>query len=173
MEYLENRTFDEISIGQSASVERTLSSRDIELFAVMSGDVNPAHLDEEFARGGIFHKVIAHGMWGGALISSLLGTVLPGPGTIYLDQTLKFHRPVGVGDTLLVSISAAARDAERKHIVFDCRCTNQHGKTVIDGTATVLAPTEKVRRPRPELPEILFVGPNQMLADTDVVEAAA
>ena len=71
--YIENRTFDEIKVGDSASLTRTLTKRDIELFAVMSGDINPAHMDEEFAKSDMFHKVIAHGMWGGALISTVLG----------------------------------------------------------------------------------------------------
>jgi acyl dehydratase len=82
MDYVENRTFDEIKIGDAASLVRTLSKDDISLFAVMSGDVNPTHVDDEYAKSDTFHKIIAHGMWGGALISTLLGTKLPGPGTI-------------------------------------------------------------------------------------------
>src|SRR5262249_12306625 len=103
MDMIENRTFDEIAIGDSASLTRTLSKEDIELFAFMSGDVNPAHGDEAFARSGLFHEIIAHGMWGGALISTLLGTKLPGPGTIHLGQTLSFRHPVALGDTITVS----------------------------------------------------------------------
>jgi len=156
MDYLENCTFDEIALGDSATIERTLTHEDIELFAVMSGDVNPAHLDEEYANNEMFHKVIAHGMWGGALISAVLGTNLPGPGTIYIGQTLKFRRPVGIGDTVTVSVTASSKDDEKKSVVFDCLCANQDGKPMIDGTATVLAPTEKVRRPRPVLPEVLL-----------------
>src|SRR5436309_2566383 len=93
---IENRTFDEIAVGDSASVTRTLTKADIELFAVMSGDVNPAHLDEQYARSDIFHHIVAHGMWSGALLSTVLGTKLPGPGTIYLGQNLRFQRPVGI-----------------------------------------------------------------------------
>ena len=100
---IENRTFEEIAIGESATLQRTLRRQDIELFAVMSGDVNPAHLDEEYASSDMFHKIIAHGMWGASLISALLGTRLPGPGTIYLEQTLRFRRPVAVGDTITLS----------------------------------------------------------------------
>ena len=151
---IENRTFDEIEIGDGAALQRTLSWRDIELFAVMSGDVNPAHLDEEYARGDIFHGIVAHGMWGASLISALLGTRLPGPGTIYLEQTLRFRHPVGVGDTITVSVTVASKDKAHHRLVLDCRCANQRGETVIDGTATVLAPTEKVRRPRFVLPEV-------------------
>lgn len=149
-----NRTFGEIEIGDTATLTRTLSREDIELFAVMSGDVNPAHVDEEYARSDIFHKIIAHGMWGGALISTLLGTKLPGPGTIYLEQTLRFRRPVTIGDTIVVSVTAAAKDAEHKRIGFDCRCVNQRDEVVIEGKATVIAPTEKVTRPRVVLPEV-------------------
>ncbi len=156
MKYLENRTFDEIAIGDSASMSRTLSQKDIELFAVMSGDVNPAHLDKEYARNEIFHKVIAHGMWGGALISSVLGTTLPGPGTIYISQTLKFIRPVGIGDEITVTVTAQEKDEKKKFIVFECTCANQDSKLVIQGSAKVLAPTEKVITQRPVLPEVIL-----------------
>ena len=98
-ETIRNRTFDEIAVGDSASLRRTLTKADIELFAAMSGDVNPAHVDEQYARSGMFHHVVAHGMWGGSLISTLLGTELPGPGTIYLGQDLRFRHPVALGDT--------------------------------------------------------------------------
>jgi phosphate acetyltransferase len=151
---IENRTFAEIDVGESATLARTLSRSDIELFAVMSGDVNPAHLDEEYAQSDVFHTIIAHGMWGASLISTLLGTKLPGPGTIYLEQTLHFRRPVVVGDTITVSVTAAAKDAERHRISFDCGCVNQRGEAVIDGIAKVIAPTEKVSRPRVALPEV-------------------
>lgn len=105
MTCVDNRTFGEIAIGDSASLSRTLSWTDIELFAAMSGDVNPAHMDEEFARSDMFHKIVAHGMWGGAFISTVLGTELAGPGTIYLGQTLRFRRPIGLGDTVCLTIS--------------------------------------------------------------------
>ena len=134
--YIENRTYGEIQVGDSAILTRTLRPQDIQLFAVMSGDVNPAHVDPEYAHSSMFHEVIAHGMWGGALISTVLGTEFPGPGTIYISQTLQFSRPVN------------------KHIVFDCLCTNQDGLKVISGEAEVLAPTEKVKRERFELPEV-------------------
>ena len=156
MSDLENRTFDEIQVGETATLTRTLRQEDIELFAVMSGDVNPAHLDEEYARSEIFHKVIAHGMWGGALISSILGTSLPGPGTIYLGQTLKFLRPVGLGDEVTVTVTALEKDEKKKIIIFECLCANQDGNAVITGTAKVLAPSEKIIRKRPELPEVLL-----------------
>jgi acyl dehydratase len=98
--------------------------------------------------------IVAHGMWGASLISTLLGTKLPGPGAIYLEQTLRFRHPVMIGDTIALSVTAAAKDPERKRISFDCRCVNQRGETVIDGIAKVIAPTEKVRRARMALPDV-------------------
>jgi phosphate acetyltransferase len=152
--FIENRTFDEITPGETAALTRTLSREDIELFAVMSGDVNPAHVDEEYAHSDMFHQIIAHGMWGASLISALMGTRLPGPGTIYLEQTLRFRRPVMIGDAITVSVTAVEKDSERKRITFDCRCVNQRGEVVIDGIAKVIAPAEKVRRPRVTLPTV-------------------
>src|SRR5262249_32859368 len=113
-----------------------------------------AHVDEEYARSDLFHKVVAHGMWGGALISTLLGTKLPGPGTVYLGQTLQFTAPVALGDTITVAVTVAAKDPRRHRVTFDCCCTNQDGQVVIRGSAEVLAPTEKVKRPRAVLPEV-------------------
>lgn len=159
MDYIENVTFDEIRIGDSASLKRVLTREDIQLFAVMSGDVNPAHLDDEYARSEMFRKIIAHGMWGGSLVSTVLGTQLPGPGTIYLNQTFSFRRPVAVGDEITVTVTAKARDEEKKRVTFDCRCTNQQGKVVIAGEALVLAPTQKVKRSRTNLPEVFLHDP--------------
>jgi phosphotransacetylase/acyl dehydratase len=151
---IENRTFDEIAIGESASLSRTLSKDDIALFAVMSGDVNPAHLDEAYAEKSMFHRIIGHGMWGGSLISTVLGTRLPGPGTIYLGQDLHFLKPVGLGDTITVTVTAKEKRPEKRIVIFGCRCVNQKGEEVIGGTATVMAPAETIRRPRIPLPEI-------------------
>jgi acyl dehydratase len=125
--FIENRTFDEIAPSETASLPRTLSRADIELFAVMSGDVNPAHVDEEYAHSDMFHAIIAHGMWGASLISALMGTKLPGPGAIYLEQTLRFRHPVLIGDTITVSVTAADKEPQRKRISLDCRCVNQRG----------------------------------------------
>lgn len=151
---IENRTFDEIQIGDRASLTKRLTMDDIKLFAIMSGDVNPTHVDDDFARSSRFHEVVAHGMWGGALISTVLGTQLPGPGTIYLGQSLRFLAPVALGDELRVMVEVIARDPERKHLTFACRCENQDGKAVIEGEARVLAPSEKIRRPRTVMPQV-------------------
>jgi phosphate acetyltransferase len=151
---IENHTYDEIRVGESATLTRILRPEDIQLFAIMSGDVNPAHVDPEYAHSSMFHEVIAHGMWGGALISTVLGTEFPGPGTIYVTQTLRFSRPVKVGDTVTIKITCKQKFDHNKHVVFDCLCTNQDGLKVIAGEAEVLAPTEKIKRARVELPEV-------------------
>ena len=154
MERIENLTFDELKVGDAASIARTLSYKDIELFAIMSGDVNPAHVDEEYAKSDMFHTIIAHGMWGGALISTVLGTQMPGPGAIYLGQSLRFRRPVRIGDTITVSVKVAEKFEEKHRVTFDCQATNQHGELVISGTADVIAPSEKISRERVTLREV-------------------
>lgn len=151
MQFIENKTYDEIAVGDFAELTRTLQPEDIELFAVMSGDVNPAHVDADYAKTDMFHGLIAHGMWGGALISAVLGTELPGPGTIYLTQSLRFDAPVSPGDTVFVRVEVTEKRAKGR-VLLACTCANQHGKTVIEGVAEVIAPRDKVRRPRVVLP---------------------
>ena len=151
---LENRTFDEIAVGDSASVTRTLTRDDVALFAAVSGDVNPLHLDERFAEASPLRRVIGHSLWGGGLISGLLGTRLPGPGTVYVAQDLRFLRPIGLGDSLTATVTVREKRAATKTVVFDCACTNQGGDRVIAGTAEVTAPAAKIRVPRGELPGV-------------------
>lgn len=157
MDMIQNRTFDEIAIGETASLTRTLTASDIELFAVISGDVNPAHVDAEYASSDKFHKVIAHGMWGAALISTVLGTELPGPGTIYLNQSLSFRHPVAIDDTVTVTAKVIEKVEKGHLITLDCTVTNQHGEVVILGRAQVAAPIEKVSRERKTLPHVELV----------------
>ena len=164
-EMIENVTFDEMQIGQSAKMLRTLTNADIQAFAAVSGDTNPAHLDAEYADHTLFHGVIAHGMWGGALISALLGTVYPGPGTIYLEQNLHFSRPIRIGDTLEVTVTVVALDPEKKRVELDCEVKNQKGERVLFGTAKVMAPTQKVRRPKAHIPLIQLFDPQARLQD--------
>jgi phosphotransacetylase/acyl dehydratase len=154
MDFIENRTFDEIAIGDSARLQRTLTEQDITLFAVMSGDINPAHVDPEYAKSSRFREVIGHGMWSGALISTVLGTEFPGPGTIYLGQNLRFRRPVKVGDTITIKVTAREKDVEKRRVLLDTECVNQDGEVVVSGTAEVIAPREKVRRARVDLPDV-------------------
>jgi phosphate acetyltransferase len=156
---IENITYDELSIGQSARLLRTLTLEDIQAFAAVSGDTNPAHLDPEYANDTMFHGVIAHGMWGGALISALLGTKFPGPGTIYLQQDLHFSRPVRIGDTLAVVATVQSKDDEKKRVELDCVVQNQNGEKVLHGTARIIAPTQKISRPRLSAPHIQIFDP--------------
>jgi phosphate acetyltransferase len=162
-DYLENVIYEEIRIGQSARMVRTLTLADINAFAAVSGDTNPAHLDPIYADATLFHGVIAHGMWGGALISALLGTVFPGPGTIYLEQALHFSKPVRVGDTLTVSVTVTAKEDDKKRLDLDCQVLNQKGERVLHGLARVMAPTQKVRRPRYNVPHIQLFDPEARL----------
>ncbi|WP_084545381.1 bifunctional enoyl-CoA hydratase/phosphate acetyltransferase [Derxia gummosa] len=159
-----NRTWDEIAVGDTATLVRTLTADDIRVFAAMSGDVNPAHLDAEYAKASVFHEVIAHGMWGAALISALLGTEFPGPGTIYTGQSLHFLRPVHIGDVLTVKLTAKEKVERGHRIVFDCECSNQNGEPVITGEAEVKAPTERISRPRWPVPDLIVNDRHARLA---------
>nr|WP_315228522.1 bifunctional enoyl-CoA hydratase/phosphate acetyltransferase [uncultured Limnohabitans sp.] len=163
--WFENFTFDDIDIGHSARLVRTLTLDDIQAFAAVSGDTNPAHLDPAYANATLFHGVIGHGMWGGALISSVLGTTFPGPGTIYLEQNLHFSRPVRIGDTLTVSVTCTAKHAEKKTIDLDCTLVNQKGERVLYGVAHVMAPAEKLRMQRIQAPHISVFDPEQRHAN--------
>ena len=153
-DFLENRTLEEINIGDTASIVKQVTKKDIEVFAIMSGDVNPAHVDEEFAKNSMFQKIIAHGIWTGSLISAVLGTKLPGPGAIYMSQNFKFLKPVGIGDIITASVIVSQKDTEKKRITLDCLCTNQDNSKVLTGEAIVLAPKEKIKRKKASLPKV-------------------
>ncbi|HYS64878.1 MAG TPA: bifunctional enoyl-CoA hydratase/phosphate acetyltransferase [Paraburkholderia sp.] len=151
---LRNRTFDELAIGESASLVRVAVQNDIDLFAAVSGDINPAHVDAAFASGDLFGHVVVHGMWTAALISALLGTRLPGPGTIYLDQTLQFRRPVVPGDTVTATVTVKEKRPDKRIVLLDTCCTNQAGDVVLLGTATVIAPSTPVVWPSAPRPDV-------------------
>lgn len=172
---VENTTYDELSIGQSATLTRTLTLNDIRAFAAVSGDTNPAHLDPAYANQTLFHGVIGHGMWGGALISAVLGTQFPGPGTIYLHQDLDFTKPVRIGDTLRVTVTVTAKDDLKKRVELQCEVCNQHDEVVLRGLARVMAPTQKVKRPKISAPQIQLFDPverlNTLLSLADSLEA--
>lgn len=158
-QYIENRTFDELQTGDSASIVRQLTLEEMKLFAVMSGDLNPTVLDESFAQSqGLPHNV-GYGMWGGALISSVLGTHLPGPGTLYVSQNLRFLRPVEIGDTVTVTCTVHDKNPENHHVVFDCEIQNQRQEVVVAGRAIVLAPREKVHLRATNLPDVRLNDP--------------
>jgi phosphotransacetylase/acyl dehydratase len=158
MDVLENRTFDELVVGDSAEIARTVSERDIRLFAIMSGNVNPAHLDAEWAASADHGLVVAPGMWSAALISTVLGTVLPGPGTIYVGQSLRFLAPVDLGRTVTVRVTLRAKDHDAGTATFDCAVHLDDGTLAIEGEAVVRAPREKIRRSAIELPALRFAA---------------
>jgi 3-hydroxybutyryl-CoA dehydratase len=154
MTTISNFTYDEITIGQTANYSKPVTEQDIQLFAVASGDVNPVHLDAGFAAQSRFGERIAHGMLTGGLISAALAMVLPGPGTIYMSQSLKFRLPVKIGDIIAVELTVTDKVDRRNTVTLDCKARNQHGKIVASGTAEVIAPTEKLTIARPELPSV-------------------
>jgi phosphate acetyltransferase len=140
-----NKLFDEIHIGDSASMERTLTKRDLDMFAVLSGDMNPTHLSDEYAQMLLQRqKVAGHSMWAGTLISSVLGNDLPGPGTVYRSQNFEFHNAVDLGDTIVVTVTAKEKLPDGKTITFDCLAENQRKEKIITGVAEVYAPNTKV-----------------------------
>src|ERR1700748_3597282 len=124
---VENRVFDELRIGDTASVRRTIRTQDITLFSVISGDVNPAHLDPVYASTDMFHHIVGQGVLTAGLISAVLGTKLPGPGTIYLAQDLQFCAPVSPGDTITATVTVTSTIADNHHVILDCHCVNQDG----------------------------------------------
>lgn len=132
--------FEDLKVGQSASLSKTITEADIVLYSAISMDTNAAHLDEEFSKKSMFGGRIAHGMLSAGLISGVLGTKLPGPGTIYLGQTLKFKAPVKIGDTVTATAEVTDLHAEKKRVVLKTTCTVA-GKVVIEGEATVIVPS--------------------------------
>jgi 3-hydroxybutyryl-CoA dehydratase len=131
--------FDELSLGQSAEVSHVVGAADIEAFAAVSGDHNPVHMDEAFAKSTPFGGRIAHGMLSAAYISAVLGNDLPGPGAIYLSQSLRFRRPVKIGDPVVARVTVKALDAAKGHATFETVCL-VNGKTVVDGEALIMVP---------------------------------
>ncbi|MDQ7988457.1 MAG: bifunctional enoyl-CoA hydratase/phosphate acetyltransferase [Candidatus Dactylopiibacterium sp.] len=154
LETLENLTFDEIKVGDGATLSRTIRREDIQLFAAVSGDLNPSHLDELYARDLPGGEITAHGMLTGAIISALLGNQFPGPGTTYVRQDLRFLHPVHMGDTLCVRLTCTERIAATRQLVIACQVSNQDDVAIAEGEAVVTAPEVKTRRPRSALPEV-------------------
>ena len=134
--------FDELSVGARATMEHTVTSAMLVAFADLTGDHNPVHLDDAFAKTTRFGGRIAHGMLGGGFISATIATRLPGPGTVYLGQSLRFLRPVRIGDTVTTTVEVLELVPEKKRAKLATRCVNQQGETVIDGEATVMVPDE-------------------------------
>ena len=132
------KSIEQLKTGDQASMTRAFTQADVEAFAQVSGDCNPAHLDEDYAKGTMFKTRIVHGMLTASLFSALLGTRLPGLGTIYLGQTLQFRRPVHFDEPITATVTVKEIIAEKNRVVLDCLAVNPQGETVIIGEATVL-----------------------------------
>lgn len=137
---MQGKTIDELKPGQSAQFSKTISESDVYLYAGITGDFNPAHINQAYAENTAFKTRIAHGMLTAGFISNLLGTQLPGPGSIYLQQTLNFKAPVLIGDTVTATVEVVEIIYEKKRVRLKTVCTNQEGLVVLDGEAIVSPP---------------------------------
>jgi 3-hydroxybutyryl-CoA dehydratase len=137
------KTMDEIKVGDTAEFSKTVSEADVYIYAGVTGDLNPAHVNETYARGTFFKTRIAHGMLTGGFISAVLGMQLPGPGTIYIRQELNFKAPVRIGDTITAKIEVVEKNVEKNRLRMKTTCTSQEGTVVVDGEAVVMPPKAK------------------------------
>lgn len=137
---MEGKTYDELQVDASAEFTKTVSESDVYLYAGITGDLNPAHVNEVHARDTFFKTRIAHGMLSAGLISAVIGMKLPGPGTIYMKQNLTFLAPVRIGDTVTARVTVVEKLAEKGRVKLRTTCTNQDGTVVLDGEALVSPP---------------------------------
>ena len=144
MTTIQNLLIEDIEIGTTRQYSKTLSERDLALFAETSGDYNPLHLDADYAASTTFGERIAHGMWSGALISAAIATTLPGPGSVYRSQTLKFSKPVKLGDTVTITLTVTEKKDRLKLVTLACEGHNQRGELLVKGEAEVLAPGSRM-----------------------------
>lgn len=136
----QGKSIQELKIGDSAQISKTITEGDIELFARATGDFNPVHLDQAYAEKTMFKGRIAHGLLSVGFISTVLGNILPGHGTIYLSQEVKFLAPVRIGDTITVKVDVLELTPEKNRAKFRTTCINQDGEFVVDGAAWVMPP---------------------------------
>jgi len=134
------KTIEELQIGDTAKFSKTVSESDIYLFAGVTGDFNPAHVNEDYAKSTFFKTRIAHGMLAAGFVSAVIGTMLPGPGTVYMQQELSFLAPVKIGDTVTAIVEVAEIVADKKRVRLKTYCINQDNTTVLDGEALVSPP---------------------------------
>jgi 3-hydroxybutyryl-CoA dehydratase len=158
MNHLKSKTYKELEIGDQGRFSKTVTERDIVLFGETSGDVNPVHFDEAYASKTIFKGRIAHGMWSASLISTCIGTVMPGPGSIYLGQTLDFKLPVRLGDTLTAVVTIDQKIDAKKLLIINCVVSNQNDEIVVNGEAKVIPPRKSAELIAPSLPNITVAG---------------
>lgn len=134
------KTIDELHIGDTAEFTKTISESDIYLFAGVTGDLNPAHINESYAKNTFFKTRIAHGMLLAGFISGVIGMKLPGPGSIYIRQELKFLAPARIGDTIIARVEVTQMQSEKNRITLRTTCTNQENTLIMDGEATISPP---------------------------------
>ncbi len=158
MTCIENRTFDEINVGDSASLTRKLTLQDIKLFATITGNLDPDNLNQENLKGTTADDVIVHGLWGGSIISNVLCTQLPGPGTRLIDLSMHFIKPVTLGQQIEVTVTAVKKDAANNFITFKCVCVSGNNEPVIEGEAVVRAITRKISQAYLEISEKKLQG---------------
>lgn len=135
---MKSRTINEINIGDEASIKKTITEADVYAFAGVTGDMNPVHLNDEYARGTIFGRRIAHGVLCIGLISNVVGNQLPGPGCIYTKQRCKFIKPVYLGDTITATVKVIEKDIQKNRVLLRTFCTNQNGEVTLDGEALAM-----------------------------------
>ena len=157
MSQLENFPINELSIGLSKTYSKVLTEKDVILFAACSGDINPVHLDKEYAATTPFGEPIGHGMWTGALVSAAIATQLPGPGSVYRSQSLSFKHPVKIGDEVTITLTITEIKERVKLVTLDCEAHNQDGKLIAKGIAEVIAPAEKQILQAAILPDKLLI----------------
>ena len=136
----ERKSIDKLKVGDSAQISKKITETEIADFARVTGDFNPVHLDQAYAEKTIFKGRIAHGLLSVGIISTILGNILPGHGTIYLSQEVKFLAPVRIGDTITAKVEVMERIPEKNRVKFRTTCINQEGKIVVDGTAWTMPP---------------------------------
>lgn len=146
--------YSSLDVGQTATFSKLVTEHDIMMFASMSGDRNPVHLDAEYAAGTMFKERIAHGMFSGALISAAVACELPGPGTIYLGQQMEFKLPVKLGDELTVQLEILEK-LPKFRVRIATRVVNQRGEVVVDGEALIIAPRSEVTVQLAEMPQFV------------------
>ena len=154
MPRFKSTSFDDLEIGSEGTYSKALTERDITLFGETSGDINPMHFDEDYASQTMFKGRIAHGMWSAGLISTCIGTVMPGPGSVYMGQELAFKLPVRIGDTLTATVTVKEKNERRKFVIIDCQVRNQNGKVVVAGDAKVMPPEVSGEVESSDLPKI-------------------
>jgi 3-hydroxybutyryl-CoA dehydratase len=153
MRVLENITYDELRINDYATFSKTLSDENLVLFAASNGDLPLSALTVEAAEKKTYDSAIGYGMWASSLISTAFDKVIPGPGSIYLDQNLSFKQKVELGDTLTVKLTVI-RKLENHRVLFQCDVQNQDGEVIVSGESTVIAPIDKVSLDQASLPRI-------------------